>query len=200
MLVVDLSNNNAGPVDFVRVRAHGVGGVYLKCTEGVTFADRFFADWRRQAQVAGLRTGAYHFARPDNNGPEAEAEWFVAHLPKLTAKDWRPCLDFETHPADADWARTFNQAVHAAIDVLPLFYTYWSFAAELHANTPIGAGLWLAAYGRNNGAEHPTVVPSPWKSSVGHQFTSNARVAGIPGRVDLSNFTRPEALDTVRQP
>jgi lysozyme len=200
MLVVDLSNNNAGPIDFRRVRENGIRGVYLKCTEGRTYADRYFSEWRQEAQVAGLRTGAYHFARPDNNSPDAEAEWFLAHLPELTAKDWRPCLDFEVRPADADWARAFNQAVHAGIDLLPLLYTYPSFAAELHAEEPIGSGLWLASYSRNDGSEHPFAVPAPWRSTVGHQFTSNARVPGIPGRVDLSTFTQPEAVDTVRLP
>lgn len=197
MLVVDLSNNNAGPIDFKRLQLSGVGGVYLKCTEGISFADRFFVDWRLQAQAAGLRTGAYHFARPDRNSAEAEAEWFLQHLPELSGKDWRPCLDFEVHPADAEWARTFNRTVHAKINLSPLLYTYSAFAAELKLTKTVGAGLWLASYARNDGQEHAYAVPAPWKSVVGHQFTSNARVAGVPGRVDLSNFTRPGALETI---
>jgi len=197
MLVVDLSNNNGGPIDFKQMKQAGVGGVYLKCTEGVNFADRNFAEWRRGAQAAGLRTGAYHFARPDRNAPEAEAEWFLQHLPRLTTKDWRPCLDYETHPADAEWARAFDHAVHLRINLFPLFYTYASFATELRATEPVGAGLWLASYGRNDGQEHAYSVPRPWKSIVGHQFTSSARIAGVPGRVDLSNFTKPRSLDTV---
>jgi len=66
------------------------------------------------------------------------------------------------------WARVFDRAVHAAVGLLPLFYTHSTFAAKLQA-------------------------------TVRHRFATSARVTGSHP-IDLSTFTRQDALDTVRRP
>jgi lysozyme len=69
--MLDLSNNN-GPVDFKRVFQAGQRRVYLKLTEGLTFDDPKFADFRKRARAAGLKVGAYHFARGIPSGHSAQ--------------------------------------------------------------------------------------------------------------------------------
>src|SRR5205823_2905645 len=107
--MLDLSNNN-GAVDFKRVFQAGQKRVYLKLTEGVTFDDPTFADFRKRARAAGLKVGAYHFARgvPAGNSAKDEAEHFLRKLPSPTNKDLRPALDLEFKDPSAavgKWAK-----------------------------------------------------------------------------------------------
>jgi GH25 family lysozyme M1 (1,4-beta-N-acetylmuramidase) len=173
ILIIDLSNVN-GHVDWRAVKRAGIQAAYLKATEGVTFNDSLYSHHRETAEANGIPTGAYHFARPDRNQALAEAEHFAAIVGHIAEGELRPALDME-------------QAVDR-LGVGPLFYSYPAFVtANVHPSKPIGYGLWLAAYDRNDGTEHPYTVPAPWKKAVAHQFTSKARVAGVPGFVDLSH-------------
>ena len=97
MLVVDLSSNNRAP-DWHALKRAGVGGVWLKATEGLTWRDPDFHQWRVAANSVGLHVGAYHFARPDMHPYEAvaEAKNFVSAVKTVGVTDLRPVLDFET--------------------------------------------------------------------------------------------------------
>lgn len=189
MLIVDLSSNQ-GSVDFARLKKAGVGGVWMKVTEGATWDDPDWVARAKAARKAGLRVGGYHFARPDRNGAVKEAHHFAAKLGKIGRRDLRPVLDYETHPADGVWARNFASTFRRLTGTPVVFYSYPAFIGEMDCGKPVGDGLWLASYSRNDGVEHPYTVPSPWRRAVAHQFTSNGRVAGVPGRVDLSHAPR----------
>lgn len=192
MLVVDLSNVN-GHVDWRRISRAGIKAAFVKASEGVSFDDPMFRAHRESARRAGIHVGAYHFARPDHNRAVDEARHFARIVGKLRVGELKPVLDFET-PAHQltpsrmeQWARDFNHEVKRLLGVVPLFYSYPAFISGMgRMSKPIGSGLWLASYGRNDGREHPFYTPRPWRFSSAHQFTSNARVAGVPGRVDLS--------------
>jgi lysozyme len=188
--VLDVSNWNA-EVDFERVRAAGIAAVYLKASEGRSFSDRSFAARRAAARAAGLHVGAYHFARPGTNPPHVEAEHFLRVVGELDARDLRPALDFEVAGglavARVEWARAWNRAVRGELGAWPLFYSYPALVEALAPERPIGGGLWLASFGRNDGVEHPFRVPAPWRRALLHQFSSECRVAGCSGRVDLSH-------------
>lgn len=187
--LIDASNVN-GVIDWKAVRKSGVTAAFIKATEGRTYTDPDFAWNRAQAAKAGIAIGAYHFARPDDNGPEAEAAHFVAIVKSLGKYELRPVLDFETSakltPANmVDWARRFNKAVRKGLGAWPIFYCYPSMLSALAVTKPIGSGLWLASYGANNGKRNTLVVPRPWRKIILHQFTSRGRVPGIKGYVDL---------------
>lgn len=192
--LVDLSNNNAGPIDFGAMKRSGIFGVWLKVTEGPGFVDATFHDRARAARAAGLHAGGYHFARPMRSGVVAQAHYFVSHLGNVQRRDLRPVLDLETNddgltPTELHaWARQFLAHVHVATKVRGLTYSGPAFI--LGQGWPhtfgTGAGLWLAEYGPNDGNEHPPHVPRPWRKIVAHQYTSVGRVAGVVGHVDLS--------------
>lgn len=193
MLLIDVSNNN-GSVDFSRVARAGIKGVFLKATEGSTFVDATFARRREEAQRAGLYVGAYHFARPDTGGASlfdasTEARHFCSVVKSLRATDLRPVLDLEhgtPREAYVPWARQWNAVVRGKLGVGPLFYSYPYYITGLHASWPIGYGLWLASYGRNDGVRYRASAPAPWKRFVLHQFTSNGRVDGVRGDCDVN--------------
>jgi GH25 family lysozyme M1 (1,4-beta-N-acetylmuramidase) len=192
--IIDVSNVN-GPVDWAAVRRAGIEGAFIKATEGLTYNDGLFTTFRNAAAKSGVRIGAYHFARPDNHpfGAESEAEHFCKVVKSLARTDLKPVLDFEkdapglTDPQKVAWARTFNRTVKKRLGVIPIFYSYAAFINSLGATTPIGNGLWLAAYGKNDGKEYPVAAPPPWEKVVAHQFTSRGKLAGHAGYVDLSH-------------
>lgn len=199
MLCIDLSSHNEPP-DFRALKAHGVGGVWIKATEGVTYTNPSYLAWVRRANEAGVRVGAYHYARPDNNTAAAEAAHFCTEIGKPGRRDLRPVLDYEelvgtgangsfTH-ADAlraeTWIRDFNGRVKSTLGVGPLFYSYPDLIRQLALPSPVGWGLWLASYGSNDGKEHPYVTPPPWQKIAAHQYTSKGWI-GSYGPVDLSS-------------
>lgn len=165
----------------------GIVGVYLKATEGDSFRDHTFESRRREANAAGLRVGAYHFARKGD--VTAEASNFVHMVGHLDRRDLRPALDAEVKPGNSweEWSREWNRQVWRQLKCLPIFYSYPYWIEQLKASKVIGAGLWLASFGSDDGHEHPYSVPAPWGTAVMHQFSSRARVVGVSGNVDISS-------------
>jgi lysozyme len=198
MLVLDASSNNKEP-NWNLLKKAGVSAVWLKASEGMNWRDPNFAAWRKAANKAGLKVGAYHFARPDLHPFDriGEALNFWRAVGKVNTTDLRPVLDYEvlsSHGGDEAWIRAFNQSVKARLGVGPLFYSYPALVAKLKLTKPVGYGLWLASYGRNDGVEHAYTVPAPWKKVVAHQFSSKCRVIGCSGVVDLSKVFSPNAV------
>lgn len=187
LLVVDISNNN-GSVDFARLaRVPGLVGVYLKATEGRTFTDSTYAHRAQEARRRGLRVGAYHFARFGDC--EREAEHFLNVAGRPDRLGLRPVLDAEAGNGNgrASWCAEWVDRVWKLGGTLPILYSYPAWLDGADFPKPIGEGLWLASYDRNDGAEHPYHVPAPWRRAVLHQFTSRARVPGVAGLADLSS-------------
>lgn len=190
-LVADASNNQA-ELD-LRALVTDVAGLYHKVTQGTGFVDRYFAGRRAQAARLRLPFGVYHFADVVHADPRAEAEHFLAHYHDLEPSALQPALDLETGTPDAHmrvWAVEWCRIVERELGVWPLIYSYGGFLAGLRAPRPIGGGLWLASYGRDDGADHPYFVPSPWRQARMHQFTSVGKLAGVPVRLDLSHTPR----------
>jgi GH25 family lysozyme M1 (1,4-beta-N-acetylmuramidase) len=203
VLVVDLSNNNAGPIDWQALKHAGVFGVMHKVSEGRTFVDPGWKPRAAAARAAGLHVGGYHFARPDND-PVAQAELFCKYLGSVGPHDLHPALDLETDDGNLSpaalyaWARAFGEHVHKVTGQRVMWYTGPAFVAAHGIEHPFGngAGLWLAAWGPNDGIDHgvPRAYLKPWRRFVLHQFTSVGRIAGVGGRVDLSHARSRHAI------
>lgn len=191
LLVVDVSNAQ-GDVNWLQVAAHGVHGALIKATEGHTFTDAYMHANRAGAACQKIHAGLYHFARPDLNAPEEEADHFARTIGTLHPFELRPALDMEvaghTGAGSAEeWARRFSRRLHEHLGVYPIFYSYSSFITDARFSAVVGDGLWLAAYGRNDGKDHGATVPAPWRHWLLHQFTSRGRLPGVKGPVDLSH-------------
>jgi lysozyme len=179
--LIDCSNAQ-GSINWVAVKNAGVQGAWLKATEGVTFNDSWYATNRRRANVIGLRTGAYHFARPENNSAVAEADHFSHVIGKPGRRDLKPVLDMEGK-GDEAWAHAFCKRVRENLGVTTIFYSYSAWIKEHNFKTPVGNGLWLANY---DGLLHTVTAPKPWKRYVAHQYTDKGIVPGVRGDCDRS--------------
>lgn len=74
--VLDISGHN-GEVDFEKVKAAGIYGVMLKCSEGKGYLAPKFKPNYEKALAAGLKVGAYHFLRSGWTTDAAkEGRWF----------------------------------------------------------------------------------------------------------------------------
>jgi GH25 family lysozyme M1 (1,4-beta-N-acetylmuramidase) len=198
--MIDLSNNNATGHDFRRARQHGGQlRVMLKLVEGTGFVDPVFKTLRNRALAAGLRVGAYDFLRPLEATPTEAADFLLRHLlPLKRGRDLRPALDAEQGKPSArvgQWVTQTAKIVTAHVGAQPLIYGSAGYL-ESCVFERVPGPLWLAAYGRNDGKEHPVgKLPRPWQRMAAHQFTSRGRVAGISGECDVSHVFVPALVE-----
>ena len=180
-----------GPVDWRAVRGSGRLFAFAKATEGATFVDNTFAANRLGMAGAGMALrGFYHYARPDRNSAAAEAAHFLRTVGPLGPGEVA-VLDLEVAPGPGlgDWAAEWLGLVAAATGRTPVLYSYQSFLYSIPTSRLTQYPLWVAAWGTNDGA----VPPSPpktdrWNRWTWWQYTSNATVPGVSGRVDDSLF------------
>jgi lysozyme len=191
IVILDMSNWQ-GVIDWKRIAADGITCVFVKATDGAIYVDHYFDYNRKAAEFHKIRVGAYHFAEPGS--PDVQAAHFANVVKTLRRRELRPVLDLESaglsgHEAEP-WARAFNRAIVRRLGVTPLFYSYPDYIRRMQLKRPVGGGLWLASYGRNDGVDHGADVPAPWKRVVAHQFTSVGHYAGVKGKVDVSHAAR----------
>ena len=180
-----------GSVDWGAVRRSGRLFAFAKATEGATFVDRTFPANRTGMALAGLNLrGFYHFARPDRNSAAAEAAHFLRTVGPLAPGEV-PVLDLEVAPGPGvgDWAAEWLALVAQGTGRTPVLYSYQSYLYSVPTARLTGYPLWVAAWGANDG----TLPASPpktdrWSRWTWWQYTSNATVPGVVGRVDDSVF------------
>lgn len=183
---VDISHYQDGIIGWEAAKAAGVQWVYHKATEGRTITDSNYSKRRKQARQAGMPFGAYHFARPDGNDAEAEAQWFLKRA-RPKPGDLVPMLDLETNDgrlSQADltqWVWRFAEAVRSNCGVRPIVYTPFNLEQRYRMR------LWVARYSDSNTAPR---VPEPWPRWDIWQFSDGQygkpdQVAGF-GHVDLN--------------
>jgi GH25 family lysozyme M1 (1,4-beta-N-acetylmuramidase) len=143
---------------------------------------------RVRANAGPLGVGYYHYAYPNNNGPEPEADFFVSNVWPLQpgeqlVLDWEEAFN-GNHVA---WVLAFCQRVEAKTGVKPLVYLNQSLLNG-HDWTPVinnSNGLWVAQY---DGQQKAPAVHGQWPFAAMKQWTDAATVAGIGGHVDADTF------------
>jgi GH25 family lysozyme M1 (1,4-beta-N-acetylmuramidase) len=196
---IDVSDAQ-GSVDWEKV-ATKVPVAFTKATEGRTFTAATFTGKRLKAmKKAGLRTGVYHFARPDNNPARAEVEHFVSTVRDaggefISYEAWREgkpgivaVLDFEHEPFDEGWAATWGAWFEKETGVKALLYGYGSSLNPVLGALRHFAGIWFAAYVDDwrpflAGKHHRVVF---W------QDTDNWNCPGVSGGVDHNRYLGKE--------
>ena len=156
--------------------------VICKATEGVKYVDPNCDKHYQRAKAQGKLLGVYHFARPDKNGPEAEAEFFVKNI-KGYIREALLALDYEMEPYSDDWAYRFCAKVHELTGVWPVVYMSASKVNGYNwSKTAKECGLWIAGYPSKYNVKNP---PEPgvkdmpyktgaWKTWAIWQYTSSA--------------------------
>lgn len=210
MYGVDLSNYQHGinivslPVDFV----------IIKATEGLTMKDKSFDSFVSQLTRTNKLIGCYHYARPDNrknsNEMKKEARFFINTIKEtgLLGKAILIC-DWEQKPTDRyNYLEAWLEEVYATTGIIPFIYASREVlykAIQYGIRTPYKC--WLAQWPNSNlytaGLGPNLTPPSPLMQSSDKlvqwsiwQYTSNGKVNGYNGRVDLDYcpFDRTEWL------
>lgn len=173
VLGLDVSHWNSIGVAMEQIEANKLQFLIAKATEGKTYQDIAYANWKQIAEHYGMIFGSYHFAKPKNNKPLEEAHNFLA---TITEKNQILALDWEADAlkCDVKWAKEWLDIVYAQTGIKPLFYTSSSYATKCDIIAEADYGLWVADY------TPPINSIGKWKTYAIHQYTSTP--------IDLDKF------------
>jgi GH25 family lysozyme M1 (1,4-beta-N-acetylmuramidase) len=183
-----------GTIDWAQVAAAGKTFAIAKATEGVGYKDDTYNRNQAQAMANGLKFGAYHFARPENNAVR-EADWFVDNS-NYQRGMIIPTLDLERTGGRGptgltNWTKNWLMRVEERLGVKPMIYMSPSFwRTNLNDTTWFADNgyevLWIAHWG----VQTPLPPAGNWggKGWTVWQYTSSGSVPGIAGRVDLNRY------------
>ena len=192
MTVIDISRYQ-GAVDFNAVKGDGVSRVIAKMGGGDAgvYVDARWASNRDGIRAAGLDLGSYFFNGPGDT-PTQAADFQFANI------DWRPgdlvVIDVEGHgvaysPAQAyEWATRMRTHGVPASDLMIYISRSVENGQDFSQIKSLGVELWVADYGTNTGQPGTPPRTVNWPSWALWQYTSNGSVAGVPGRVDMSQI------------
>lgn len=173
----------AGRVDYP------VTFIYIKCTEGTTIKNRFYAGDIRQARRHGIVCGSYHFFSTRTSGA-AQARHFLKHA-NIRPGDLPPVLDVEPSEKQIrnmggiasvikhvkDWTGIVKRHTGTS----PILYVSQSFIKKHLSHIPEikkEYNVWIARYGEYR----PDLKLMFW------QLSPDGRVDGIHGDVDINVF------------
>jgi lysozyme len=193
--VLPLQSGDRGPdvasyqgyPDWAEVAAWGARFAFTKATEGTDYVNPSFTyNWER-IRAVGLVRGAYHFARPDDNAPADEVDWFLTQVRDVAGSDLL-VLDLEDGTGNLhDWCLAWLIRCQSSKGRKAVLYSGPSFMREhgLDAADVAAAsgGLWLAAYTSTCPA-----VPRGFSEIMFWQYTDAERIDGIAGGADCSIY------------
>jgi GH25 family lysozyme M1 (1,4-beta-N-acetylmuramidase) len=200
---LDVSNHQHR-IGWRRVAGAGYRLAWAKASEGTSFIDAYYRRNVAAAEAAGIRVGAYDYARPHGKTStaairdgRAEALFFLAAArPRLG--QLRPALDVEVAnrlgPVRmAAWVEAWRATVKRRTGYEPMIYTspyFWQNAlANTSAPAQRGARLWQAQWH----APAPAPPADNWagRGWSAWQWTDCGAVPGIRGCVDMDVATPP---------
>lgn len=188
---IDISRWQAG----INLAAVPCEFVVIKATEGTTYKNPYCDQHFRQAAELRKKLGVYHFA--GGKDAAAEAEYFVNNV-RDYVKRAILVLDFEIQDManGAVWSKRWLDRVYELTKVKPLIYMSNYLANHLDWSAVSNAGypLWNAyyyAYGAPMGYNPDAPLPDKlgsWGKALLYQYTSEGRLAGYSGYLDLDVF------------
>ena len=178
--VLDISAYQ-GEVDFAKGKSDGIWGVMLKATEGERYLSPAFDKNYQKATDSGLYVGAYHYLRASTPAEALkEAQFFLQKVAgkKLTlplavdieAPEQQPIADL------APIAKAFCDEVERNKYYAMIYSTVNWFQTKLASSQLDVFDRWIAQVGVNQ--------PTFNKPYGMWQYTWNAQINGITGRVD----------------
>lgn len=188
---IDISRWQAG-IDLAAVPCEFV---VIKATEGTTYVNPYCDRHFSQAAGLGKKLGVYHFAAGGNAA--AEADYFVRNIRGYIGQAML-VLDFEQQNMTdgAAWSKQWLDRVYELTKVRPVIYMSNYMANHLDWSNVAKAGypLWNAyyfAYGTPMGYDPDAPLPErlgAWGKALLYQYTSEGRLAGYSGHLDLDVF------------
>ncbi|MDO5032867.1 glycoside hydrolase family 25 protein [Corynebacterium sp.] len=194
---IDVSSNNHASlrgIDWNAVKSDGQSYAFVKATEGTGYVNEKFVGDANAARVAGLKVGAYHYARPAGDA-KYQAANFASQIALVPGQTLPPVLDIEVSEGLSqaqltEWIDTFMTEVKHLTGRTPMLYTYKYFWMGEMGNTTEFSEypLWLAAY--------QDTAPEPvggWDKLAFWQRSGSGRVAGVETDVDMNLFNGTHA-------
>lgn len=187
---IDVSHYQSN-INWPEVATNPVGFAMMKATQGTGFVDPMFqANWK-EANAAGIRTGAYHYFMPEKSFLD-QAQLLLDQLAAVRydpAKDLPPAIDCEVTDGVSNAALTFALAslvniLQRQLGVKPMIYTSPGFWNGIGNPDFSECPLWIAEY---TNASEPA-VPSTWSGYAIWQYSQSGSVNGIEGPVDLNRL------------
>lgn len=129
---------------------------------------------------------------PGGGNATAEADYFVNTVrpyigTAVLVLDWEGYQNAAW--GNSNWVRVFVNRVHARTGVWPLVYTSAAYLYQIPTDVRSHCGLWVAQYANNNATGYQT---RPWNygryGEAMRQYTSNGRIPGYAGPLDLNYF------------
>jgi lysozyme len=181
-------------INWSQVAQAGVKYAIIRASNGTEIIDQYFSSNWENAQQSGILRGAYQYFRPGQDAL-AQAQLLVQRIREEGMMDLPPVIDVETtddQPASVikQKIRIWLDHVEAEFGVKPMIYTGFYFWRDT-----IGGGdefadypLWHPQY---TNAACPRIADA-WSKWKLWQYTSEGRVMGISGNVDLNRFNGTE--------
>jgi GH25 family lysozyme M1 (1,4-beta-N-acetylmuramidase) len=194
---VDVYSGN-GTINWAQVKAAGYTFAYAKATEGVGYTDSKYLSYAVNGVAAGMKMGAYHFARPDlnptNAGAIAEANYFLSVAqPYIVSCQLPPSLDLEgsylttsfTSAQLTAWVQNWMTTVETATGIKPVLYIGASTVSFLNSSLNTYP-LWRDEL---TGSPSPATNLGVWTTWAFNQYSWTGTVPGIAGsQTDLDFF------------
>ena len=182
---IDISNWQAG-IDLAAVPCDFA---ICKATQGTTYTSPDCCRQVELARSAGKLFGVYHYVAGGN--AQAEADFFVDSIKNWIGKGTL-CVDWE-QDGNAAWGDLgYLDAVCRRIiertGVVPLVYASQA-VFPWDTTKAMDAGNWVAQYASNDATGYQD---TPWNegnySCTIRQYSSNGRLSGYGGSLDLNKF------------
>lgn len=203
---IDVSgNNNSGSktIDWKKVKKTQQFG-FIKATEGQGYVSDYFKKGYKEMAAVDINRAPYHFLLGSGSGsPATQAKHFVSTIKKYgytgkKAGEFAPVLDLEWDHSTGNCPKgVTSSGVKDFVDVLraefkrdPIVYTNAGFLSECDLDSKKFAKdtvLWLANY------DAEPKAPAGWSDWSFWQYTSKAKVDGVPKPVDGNYFKGDKA-------
>ncbi|TKG97843.1 LysM peptidoglycan-binding domain-containing protein [Peribacillus simplex] len=171
-----------GAIDWEKVAQAGVKFVFIKATEGTSYSKlSYFKENAPQALAAGLKVGAYHYAKFATVAEaKTEAAYFLDSISSF-ALNYPVVLDLEENKKKAkkktltDAAIAFLEAIEEAGYTSMLYTGKYFLENTLDESRLKKYALWIARYNSTLG-----------RSTDIWQHSDSGKVSGISTKVDLN--------------
>ena len=177
------------PIDWSKVRSDGQSFAFVKATEGGDWVNPHYVQDIQAANAAGLKTGAYHYARPAGDA-KTQAANFAAQIALAPDQTLPPTLDIEVAEGKSaaqleQWIEEFTSELKHLTGRTPMIYTYKYFWMGQMNNSQKFSDmpLWLAAY-----QDQAPEAVGGWNELSFWQRSGSGKVAGISTDVDMNLF------------
>ncbi len=164
--------------------------VIIKATQGTSYVNPYMTTHYQQAASEGKLIGFYHYF--GGGDPKAEADYFLKYVRSyvgdvVLALDWESAQNSKFGSSDLTYCKTFLDYVYEQTGVRPMLYVQQSIMSKFSSLTDYG--MWIAQY---KDYSQTGYQETPWNEGsytcAIRQYTSNGRLSGYSGDLDLDKF------------